>query len=102
MLPLPFQTIVPFLNNQDMKKIMIFSIAVFALASCKKDYTCECTTNSTYNGVGDDPTTQTVILKDVTKSTVDNAFDCVSYEGTYTDQSGDVSTYTTECTVTKN
>ncbi len=85
-----------------MKKIMIFSIAVFALASCKKDFTCECTTNSTYNGVADDPTTQSTTLKDVTQSTVDNASDCVSYESSYTDYDGDKYTQTTECTVTKN
>lgn len=41
-----------------MKKIIIVSaLAVFALASCKKDYTCECTST-----VGSETTTTSTTL----------------------------------------
>jgi hypothetical protein len=59
-----------------MKKIMLVgAVALLALASCKKDRTCECT----YNGVADtDKTPET--YKKVTKTFMKNNVGCVSYE----------------------
>jgi hypothetical protein len=88
--------------RRTMKKVMLFSLVTLALASCTKYYTCECTNTSAYNGEADDPYTTNVVLEDVSKRTVSNSLDCVSYEGTSTDSDGDVYTYKTDCTVTKN
>ena len=58
-----------------MKKVL-FSLAVvalFAATSCKKDYTCECTTTSTVDGVDD--FTSEVELLNVSKSDAEDACD---------------------------
>lgn len=50
-----------------MKKISIIAIAALAMsfASCKKDYTCKCTNTPT----GGTSSTNTIILKGVSKGT---------------------------------
>jgi hypothetical protein len=59
-----------------MKKIMLVgAVALLALASCKKDRTCECT----YDGVAD-KTPET--YKKVTKTFMKYNANCVSYEVT--------------------
>ena len=84
-----------------MKKLMILGVAALALASCKKDYTCECQNTSLYNGATEYVDMSTVTLEGVSKRTVSNSQDCVSYESTSVDSDGDVYTYNVECTVSK-
>jgi hypothetical protein len=47
------------------KTIILVAIAIFSLASCKKDYTCECTTSYGIAGVAD--VKSEVAYKDVKK-----------------------------------
>ncbi len=94
-----------------MKKIIVVaSIGLFSLTACKKDYTCECTTTSTSSLNGEPSPTSTdvstVVLKDVSKKTVKNSSECMSYESTYTSTNGtgaDLETWTstdkTACTI---
>lgn len=59
-----------------MKKFMLVgAVALLALASCKKDRTCECKVN----GVADTDTTPETYKK-VTKTFMKNQRGCVSYE----------------------
>lgn len=52
-----------------MKKVLVLSaVAMIALASCKKDYTCECTTE--FNG---QTATSTAEIKDAKKSDAEDA-----------------------------
>jgi hypothetical protein len=61
-----------------MKKIMLVgAVALLALASCKKDRTCECTVNGVKQT---DSTPET--YKKVTKTFMKNHAGCVSYEVT--------------------
>lgn len=83
-----------------MKKIFILTVSIAALASCTKDYTCECTITETYGG-NTDVNTSEVIVKDVSKSTVESASDCVSYDQTYVEYDGEVYTEKVDCTITK-
>ena len=83
-----------------MKKFIIASLAIIAFASCKKDYTCECTET----GAGGTDVTSTTFT-DVSmfkKKHVKNSSDCVSYEQQYTDNSGMISTYDVDCTFKKD
>ncbi len=84
-----------------MKTIIIASLAILALSSCKKDYTCECTETDTYSG-NTNVSISTTQLKDVKKKMVESSSDCVSSESIYTDSDGDVSTSTIDCTIKKN
>ena len=85
-----------------MKKILILALAVVALASCKKDYTCACTETETDVSAGTtDVYTSEVTIKDVSKKTVESSSECVSYDETYVDEDGDTYTYTVDCTITK-
>jgi hypothetical protein len=85
-----------------MKKILILSLAVVALASCKKDYTCACTETDVDVSAGTtDVYTSEVTIKDVSKKTVESSSECVSYDETYVDEDGDTYTYTVDCTITK-
>ena len=55
-----------------MKKVSIFAVAlvgVFAMPSCKKDYTCVCTTTVP----GQDPVVTTTELTDLKKSEAEDA-----------------------------
>ena len=57
-----------------MKKVLLLAVAgMFVLASCKKDYTCECTANV----LGTPETTSTVIkhLRKADATTVCNKLD---------------------------
>jgi hypothetical protein len=83
-----------------MKKILLFApIALLALASCKKDYTCECTRSWTYDGETETYIDKTTI-KGVTKNTVKNSSDCVSYD--YTEiEDGETYTGKADCKITK-
>lgn len=84
-----------------MKKILILALAVVALASCKKDYTCACTETDTDSSGNTDVYTSEVTIKDVSKKIVESASECVSYNSTYVDQSGDSFTTKVDCTITK-
>ena len=85
-----------------MKKILILSLAVVALASCKKDYTCACTETDTDVSAGTtDVYTSEVTIKEVSKKTVESAYDCVSYNSTSVDDLGDTYTTKVDCTITK-
>lgn len=82
------------------KNILIAAVAFIALSACKKDYTCECTVTSTW-GSETTVTVHTKVLKEVSKRTVKNSSDCVSSANTYTNDSGNVSTYNTVCEIKK-
>lgn len=83
-----------------MKKIIIASMAIIALGSCKKDYLCECTSTDTSGG-STNVSTSTTEFKDVKKKYVESSYDCISYDEVYTNSNGDVSTYKTDCTISK-
>jgi len=53
-----------------MKKVILFAAAIIAtsLASCKKDYTCECTTTESSNGTTITHTEQVATYKATHKS----------------------------------
>jgi hypothetical protein len=60
-----------------MKKVLLVAVAgMFVLASCKKDYNCECTIN--FLGTS---TTQTTVLKDVKKKDATAACDAGDMAG---------------------
>ncbi|MDX2359436.1 MAG: hypothetical protein QNK23_01425 [Crocinitomicaceae bacterium] len=83
-----------------MKKIITLSIAALALASCTADYDCACT----YTDVSGGTTTissNTTTLIGVTQTQAEQDYNCVSYEQSYTDNTGTVSTSTQDCTITK-
>lgn len=84
-----------------MKTVIIASLAILALGSCKKNYTCECTTTETYGG-STDVSLSTTELTDMKKKYVESSSDCVSSESTYTSSNGDVSTTNIDCTIKKN
>lgn len=84
-----------------MKKIIFASIAVMALVSCKKDYTCECTETYTSNGTTE-TSVSSVVIKDVSKKTINNASECVSYEETSTNSNGSIYITKVDCTIEKN
>jgi len=76
-----------------MKKAMIFgTFALLALASCKKDYTCTCTTTAE-SASGSATTTASTTIND-TKKNAEEACD----EGDATSSIGGY-TSTTECTL---
>ena len=71
-----------------MKKIILPALfGVMLLASCKKDYTCECTNVRTEVGVesGSESSTNTykTVYKDVSKKYMSNAGGCYSTESKY-------------------
>lgn len=81
-----------------MKKIFIALLTVGALASCKKDYVCTCTTTTTSGGtVSTDENTYN--LNQVTKKYVESSEECASYDRQYTSSSGDISTTKEECII---
>jgi hypothetical protein len=55
-------------KSQTMKKFLALAAVVVALASCKKDYTCECT--ATILGVTD---TETLTFEDATKAEAEDS-----------------------------
>lgn len=60
-----------------MKKVLLVAVAgMFVLASCKKDYTCECTT--TLDGKS---TTTPVEMKDTKKKDAEKACDALALSG---------------------
>jgi len=69
------------------KMLLVAAVAGLALASCKKDYTCECTTKDTSNGtvMG----TSSVTIKDTKKKAEDA---CNGKKAT-------AGTLTTECAI---
>jgi len=99
-LKLPILMIVQSKNKPIMKKILIASLAVIALASCKKNYLCECTQTYT-NTSGTSISTSSTEIKDVKKKYVESSYDCVSSESTSINSSGDVSTSNIDCSITK-
>ena len=72
-----------------MKKI-IYPIALiaFALVSCKKDYTCSCTstqvTSSPSSGTSTSSSTSNTTFKDVKKSFMSEKAECFSTVNSYT------------------
>jgi hypothetical protein len=58
----------PFNQNQKMKKVMMIAIVggAFALTSCKKDYSCECTSGGM---------TYTLTIADAKKKDAESACD---------------------------
>lgn len=77
-----------------MKKILLVAaVAGLAFASCKKDYTCECTTTSTAGGVS---TSATVEAKTGKMKKADAEKKCD--EGDFTASSGSSST-SIECKI---
>lgn len=83
---------------------LIFGLTLLGMASCKKDYTCTCTSNTNYsNGDmdGNGPTVTT--YKDVKKVQVGAA--CADYQRTGTSGGfGGSVTYTTtvDCNLSKD
>ncbi len=84
-----------------MKKIFYSAFVVLALASCKKDYTCECTTTEIFDGVADDPYTVTTIVKGVSKADAEASSNCVSYEYSDIDEFGNTYAENVDCTLSK-
>lgn len=84
-----------------MKKVFYSALVVLALASCKKDYTCECTTTEINDGVADDPYTVTTIVKAVSKSDAEASSNCVSYETSSIDENGYTYEEIKDCTLSK-
>jgi hypothetical protein len=84
-----------------MKKVFYSALVVLALASCKKDYTCECTTVNTFNGNVGDPQTVTTIVKGVSKGQAASSSNCVSRETTEVDDNGDIFIESIECSISK-
>ena len=77
-----------------MKKVLLVAVAgMFVLASCKKDRTCECTTNGVADNDG-----KTTYTK-VTKKFMTNVAGCVSRE--YTSSYTNPVTNATTSTITK-
>ena len=75
------------------KTIILFACAVtLALASCKKDRVCECTSSS--NEPGYTSSTDTYTVLNVSKGTVKKA--CITTEATYT-SGGSTYTHKSEC-----
>jgi len=83
------------------KTIYLFSglFAVLFTTSCKKDYTCECTTSYTYNGI---TSTQVdvdeITIKDASKHAA--KANCLDMEQTYTYSYGTTTytyTYSQDC-----
>jgi hypothetical protein len=58
-----------------MKKVLFAAVAVLALASCKKDWSCEC------KGVSSTSTDFTMPLKDLSKKDADKACEAYEYSG---------------------
>lgn len=58
-----------------MKKVLFAAVAVLALASCKKDWTCECKAVSSSSSSG------TVSLKNLSKKDADKACEAYEYAG---------------------
>ena len=77
-----------------MKKLTLLAVAALAIsfASCKKDYTCKCTT--TYAGGGSG--TSTTIIKGVSSKAA--KANCISAE--FKDENG-VTAWTDNCTLSK-
>ncbi len=86
-----------------MKKLSLFSLLVlaFALGSCKKDRTCECTSTTTYSSTSTNgttntttspPSTTTTEFKKVKKSSLD--FSCGNRKYTNTSANSDGSSST--------
>ena len=64
------------------KTILLFvAIAGLAMTSCKKDYTCECTTSSTVPGYTS--STMKATIKDVSKKTAKDVCNKTTSESTY-------------------
>jgi hypothetical protein len=84
-----------------MKKVFYSAMVVLALASCKKDYTCECTTTEIYDGIADDPYTVTTIVKGVSKADAEASSNCVSYETSAIDEDGETYEEIKDCTLSK-
>lgn len=91
-----------------MKKIALTMAAALVLfASCKKDYTCSCTTTYTQVPQGGTPTTTssttTTTVKDVKKKYVTDEMECYSDEYTYTYDIGTPVSVTVKstCTISK-
>ena len=74
-----------------MKKIILPALfGVMLLASCKKDYTCECTsveTSVSPSGSSVDSDISKTVYKDVSKKYMTNAGACYSSESSYSYQS---------------
>ena len=69
-----------------MKKIMLVgAVALLGLASCKKDYTCECTVVTDMTSIGEGKSTSTIseTIKD-TKSKATEACEKSNVTTTYT------------------
>lgn len=70
-----------------MKKVLIpLSLGLLVFASCKKDYTCECThtRTETYQGTSEVTTgTSVTTYKNVTKKAVQDELDCYSNGNKY-------------------
>lgn len=76
-----------------MKKILLIAaVAGLAMASCKKDYTCECT--STDTAPGSTTTTSKKTIKEATKRQA--KANCFSYSTDYTSGSNTY-TQTNDC-----
>ena len=73
------------------KFLAVLSLGALALASCKKDRTCECTITSGSDKYVDESGT----YKKVTREFMKNQVGCVSYE--YVSESGNVTNY--ECEI---
>ncbi|MBL7683390.1 MAG: hypothetical protein JNK00_08505 [Flavipsychrobacter sp.] len=81
-----------------MKKIALFMVAAVAIASCKKDYVCKCTSSATIPGFG---TTDSSFTVDINKSKKKDAESkCKANEnsssGSYM---GFTFSYTTKCSI---
>ena len=84
--------------KMDKISLLIFlGIAV----SCNRDFTCECIQTETIDGVPIDTVQITTDVLGVSKRTVKNAAECISYETTIVDENGNVSSKTVDCTISK-
>ncbi len=83
------------------KTIYLFSglFAVLFTSSCKKDYTCECTTSYTYNGVtSTDVNVDQTTIKEASKHAAQS--NCLNRETTYSYTYGSTTytyTYSQDC-----
>jgi hypothetical protein len=81
-----------------MKKLILPAIfGMLLFTSCKKDYTCECTFTE-IDGSESVSTTDKIVLKDVTKKTVNYTGACQSFDNYNKDGVVD---YKQECTLKK-
>ena len=66
-----------------MKKLtFILGITLISLVSCKKTWTCDCKTNTTYNGTAGSSTSSTTIA-DAKKGDAEKTCDAIAAKDTY-------------------